>query len=731
MSFIPKIRVKAVLTVVAVVFGTQYAAYAPAAPRGVSLTEHLKTLNLEPSNLADFVKDKNAAITLGKALFWDMSSGSDGIQACASCHFSAGADNRAKNQLSPGVNRANQDGSSNSDSTFSPNGPNHTLVADDFPFHKLSDPLDRYSTLISSSNDIVSSQGVHSRTFVNAIPGFPVELTKYLADPNGFQVNGTNTRRVEPRNTPSVINAVLNFRNFWDGRAQNDFNGVSPFGSRDANAYVYKKDASGNLVATKVSINNSSLASQAVGPPQSPFEMSAVGRPFAKIGVKMLPMAPLSRQLVAADDSVLGALSRAPYRGLKVGSYKDMVKAAFKDDWFASSQYVRVNADKSTTILSAKDGVKSKAAGENTYTQAEYNFSLFWGLAIQMYEATLISDQTRFDRYLDGQDTLTAQEQHGFELFGNNTIASDGPARCSNCHGGPETTDASIFKVSQAINTSAFKTGVGALRRRPLGTIGVSNIVDLGFNNIGVTPTLEDLGVGGKDLNGDALSVARQAFLDGANSVYRDPANAANPFVKATDTLGADGAFKIPMLRNVELTAPYFHNGGAKSLEEVVDFYFRGGNHQSAPLGAKAPGTSTYFVPGTPLNTGAYAGFDATRTNPVKIAPLGTLSGPNFDNVPAQNKITDPVTGAVIFPGGPMVDDDKQAIVALLRSMTDDRVKYRKAPFDHPQLFIPNGEYGNENFVIDFFGSALTELIEIPAVGQNGGAQLPKFLGLD
>ena len=30
----------------------------------------------------------------------------------------------------------------------------------------------------------------------------------------------------------------------------------------------------------------------------------------------------------------------------------------------------------------------------------EYNFSLFFGLAVQAYEATLVSDQTPFDRFL-------------------------------------------------------------------------------------------------------------------------------------------------------------------------------------------------------------------------------------------------------------------------------------------------------------------------------------------
>ena len=56
----------------------------------------------EPKNLMRFVRDRAAAIVLGKALFWDQQVGSDG-QACASCHFHAGADSRSKNQLDPGL----------------------------------------------------------------------------------------------------------------------------------------------------------------------------------------------------------------------------------------------------------------------------------------------------------------------------------------------------------------------------------------------------------------------------------------------------------------------------------------------------------------------------------------------------------------------------------------------------------------------------------------------------
>jgi hypothetical protein len=46
---------------------------------------------------------RTALQRLGKALFWDMQVGGDGIQACASCHYHAGADNRKTNQMSPGL----------------------------------------------------------------------------------------------------------------------------------------------------------------------------------------------------------------------------------------------------------------------------------------------------------------------------------------------------------------------------------------------------------------------------------------------------------------------------------------------------------------------------------------------------------------------------------------------------------------------------------------------------
>jgi len=67
------------------------------------------------------------------------------------------------------------------------------------------------------------------------------------------------------------------------------------------------------------------------------------------------------------------------------------------------------------------------------------------------------------------------------------------------------------------------------------------------FFNIGIRPQNEDTG---------------------RFQVTNDPANL--------------GEFRVPSLRNVELRAPYMHNGRFQTLEDVVEFYNRGGDFTSA-----------------------------------------------------------------------------------------------------------------------------------------------------
>ena len=187
-----------------------------------------------PAALDTVIKDRAKAIALGKALFWDKQAGSDG-QACASCHFHAGADNRSKNQLSPGLRQVP------SDTTFSVlpgggGGVNYQMKLSDFPLHRLSDILDRNSDIIFTTNDVFSSQGTFGGTFVQF---FGINNEKCTPESSPiFHVGGKLARKVEPRNTPTMINAVFQFRTFWDGRANNHFNGVNPFGLRDPGAKI-------------------------------------------------------------------------------------------------------------------------------------------------------------------------------------------------------------------------------------------------------------------------------------------------------------------------------------------------------------------------------------------------------------------------------------------------------------------------------------------------------------
>ncbi|MBP5975602.1 cytochrome C peroxidase [Brasilonema sp. CT11] len=660
----------------------------------------------KPKNLTDFVKDEKAAIALGKSLFWDMQLGYDGIQSCASCHFHAGADSRSKNQISPGL----------IDRTFTPGkGPNYQLTAADYPFHKLANPDDISSTVVSDNNDVAGSKGVFRARFVDVNPGSDKDKVTPLKD-QVFNVNGTNVRQVTPRHSPSVINAVFNFRNFWDGLAQNTFNGVNPLGLRDSNAYVLKAVHRKRLEDVQVSLNNSSLASQAVAPPENSLETSAeltnvttplrielsgndttvkvfntlghtvnntvnaevlentsnsdeqasrlspgsnnkrfrrVGR---KLGKKFLALQPLAKQIVAYDDSVLGSLSNSSAYSSKPGlkkSYQALLQDAFKPEWWDSDIIIKINPTTGRRTFSRNRG----KLNTNEFTLAEYNFSLFFGLAVQAYESTLVSAETPFDQFLAGNTgALTAQQQLGWNIFQNK-------GTCIACHAGSELTAASVSTVAQR----------GRIGRAPAQAGGRPE--DSGFFSAGVRPSSEDPGLGGNDGldgngQGNPLSEVRLAQQGKFKQLLGEDPPTLNPPLDPNETVTSDGAFKTPGLRNIELTAPYFHNGGQSTLEQVVDFYNRGGD-----FGGALP----------PLN---------------------------------------------------LTPEEKQALVAFMKGLTDERVRNQKAPFDHPQLFIPNGHPGDQNSVTidpnvktqDGTTQATDSLLEIPVVGQNGGNPLPNFL---
>ena len=699
------------------------------------------------------VVNKTAAIALGKALFWDMNVGSDGM-ACGSCHFSAGVDSRLKNQINPGLKSSKPSGQTFDVLPSGSGGPNHTLTLADFPLHRFTDPADKFSAVTFTTDDVVSSAGTFSGTFTGSskLTGMNDQCGR-SAD-SIFHINDVGTRRVEPRNVPSMINAVFNHRLFWDGRANNIFNGSSPWGERDPDAGVWVKVNAKSAVKQRLHLENSALASLATGPALSDLEMSCRQRKWPDIGRKLLSRQPLQNQKVHNQDSVLGALSTSTTGNLKKGLttvYKNLVTQAFSQKYWAYSGV----------------GPFGTAPGQVPYNQIEANFSMFFALSLQLYESTLVSDQAPFDlspfdanrrptwEGLGKTATEIAQLKRGSNLFFNN--------HCNLCHTGPtmslaaNATNASLLVPTPgktfgpavspiAYGPDAFGPASAArvagmtqyvdVVTRDFNSDTVPKLMDLGYTNTSVGDPDADLGIGGVDDYGIPLSFTAQylqylqgnaagvkdpvvnniracnfiaglgvntsaadyyyftaidgLIADGSregalrNQNCADPANAYIPSI-ATAQAGIAGpklqyatkaAFKIPSLRNIELTGPYMHNGSMATLEQVLDFYARQGNFHNDDLHFQV------------------ASISSTVNSTAVIAKTGASNRPD--------------------------------LIAFLKSLTDERVRYQKAPFDHPEVIVPNGHKGNNQSVL--LGNPLNgnlaqeESLVLPAIGANGSA---------
>lgn len=162
--------------------------------------------------------------------------------------------------------------------------------------------------------------------------------------------------------------------------------------------------------------------------------------------------------------------------------------------------------------------------------------------ALATFERTLIGGDTPFDRYYFGGDktAMTPAEIRGFEVF-------VGQGRCVSCH---------TIEQTQALFT------------------------DNRFHMIGVSANQMP-----QDL--DELSAAVEEVKEKGTdiAVLSNPKTSALGRYAVTRDLTDIGAFKTPTLRNIELTAPYMHDGSHKTLEEVVTFYNNGGRlKETAPV---------------------------------------------------------------------------------------------------------------------------------------------------
>ena len=356
-----------------------------------------------PENISEVVKDKDAAIALGKALFWDMQVGVKDEYACATCHHKAGGDSRVNfRSLHPGAN-----------GRINTRGPE--LTGRDFPFRRRND-------------DVVGSIGVPLHTFKSVDPVTGEEVCELVGDdPEAYQVTGMHS--------PITINAVFQERLFWDGRARSKFNGVNIHGD-DLDREDYPKifvDNGSGFEATKFSIEHAALASQSVGPALSAVEMSCVGRTWPDIGMKLLPRKPLAKQVTAKSDSVLGSYVGDDGKFAGDITYRDMVYAAFQDKY-----------------------VSNMPAGDTGLTVEQANFSLYWGIALNLYQATLVSDDSPWDRYMRGdRRAVSASAKRGHEVF-------NGEGACYHCHRDAETSNAAITNGG---NSKAFANiGVRPIR---------------------------------------------------------------------------------------------------------------------------------------------------------------------------------------------------------------------------------------------------------------------------
>jgi len=203
--------------------------------------------------------------------------------------------------------------------------------------------------------------------------------------------------------------------------------------------------------------------------------------------------------------------------------------------------------------------------------------------AIACYLRTLNSDQSKWDLHLHGQAQLTAQEQLGLQLF---TSQANGATSCHTCHGDFD---------SRVLTEGPVAGQMTMTQTGPYGSPTPQRLV---FHNIGVRPPAEDIG---------RLAVSQEA----------------------TD----NGKFRVASLRNVALSAPYFHNGSATTLRDAIDFYDRGGDFH--------------------------------------VNQAANLTARNY--TPAE----------------------KDALEALLRTLTDPRVAAGVYPFDAPTLGSQSGRFAS------------------------------------
>ena len=175
------------------------------------------------------------------------------------------------------------------------------------------------------------------------------------------------------------------------------------------------------------------------------------------------------------------------------------------------------------------------------------------GKAIAAYQRTLLSGESRFDHFIEAvladdmaeaDRWMSKKEQRGLVRF------IDPDNMCLNCHNGPLLSNRGFQNIGTGEGEESATPDFGRL-------IGVQTVLIDPFN-------------------------CRSAYADGASRDCDLLDSAQRTEVEAL----MNGAFKVPGLRNVGLTAPYMHDGRYETLEQVIRHYQQppAGFHELRPL---------------------------------------------------------------------------------------------------------------------------------------------------
>jgi len=161
--------------------------------------------------------------------------------------------------------------------------------------------------------------------------------------------------------------------------------------------------------------------------------------------------------------------------------------------------------------------------------------------AIASYERTQFSFDSPFDHFMAGDQTaISDSAKRGWDLFNTK-------ARCNKCHAlSEDTRDATFF-----MDKDFHNIGIGIIRH---------NVVALACK-------AEQEIDSGKILDVDQAAIQSETSVVGRFLVTKKEKDIAS--------------FKTPTLRNVLITAPYFHDGSQATLWDVVDHYNHGDGTQN------------------------------------------------------------------------------------------------------------------------------------------------------